>query len=168
MAQRLYTRADVECNTDRALVILHNKVYDVTEWLATFHPELASAFPGGGDASDCLEDPEFANIARLWQRNFLIGELVSDDRAIYRQMKNGELSMIYFDYTLEEHKDTPLLRNVESLGKQLEIGCFEWEVLTSSGLIFDMREESPDILLDVDFPLEIKMFPEPKTQNRAM
>ena len=158
MAYRLYTLAEVESRTDRALMVLHNKVYDVIEWLAD-RPELASAFKGGGDASHIIDNAVFSPIANLWKRNFLVGKLVPDDRFIYTDEKRGVITRIYLEYTLEEHKELPVRRHVQNLATQSEVGTFELEVRTSSGVVLGMREETLDKVMDADFPLEIKIFP---------
>ena len=82
-----------------------------------------------------------------------------DDRFIYTDEKRGVITRIYLDYTLEEHKELPVRRHVQNLATQSEVGTFELEVRTSSGVVLWMRKETLDKVMDADFPLEIKIFP---------
>jgi len=78
-----YTRAQVaEHNTSKSLwLVLDDKVYDITRFLDE-HPggEEVLLEQGGGDGTESFEDVGHSSDAREMRKQYLIGELVEDDK----------------------------------------------------------------------------------------
>ena len=77
-------------NKDSCWIILHDKVYDVTNWLDE-HPggEEVLLEQGGKDATENFEDIGHSTDARDLQPQFLIGELHPDDRSPQKVQKRA-------------------------------------------------------------------------------
>ncbi|XP_012258739.1 cytochrome b5-like [Athalia rosae] len=82
--KRLFTRAEVKNNADPKSVwfIVHNKVYDVTEFLNE-HPggEEILAQQRGTDASEFYDDVGHSDEAIELKEKYLIGEIVESERS---------------------------------------------------------------------------------------
>lgn len=80
---RRFTRVEVESrnNMNSAAIIIDNLVYDVTEFLEE-HPGGAEVLldNAGRDASQCFRDVGHSDIALEWRKQFLVGELVEEDK----------------------------------------------------------------------------------------
>ncbi|XP_068626600.1 cytochrome b5-like [Battus philenor] len=79
----LFRRDEVALRNTRqsAAVIIDNVVYDVTEFLVD-HPGGIDVLlqNAGGDASQCFHDVAHSEMARNWALNFVIGEVVAEER----------------------------------------------------------------------------------------
>ncbi|XP_063974032.1 cytochrome b5-like isoform X2 [Diachasmimorpha longicaudata] len=80
---RLFTRYEVSRHdeTDETWIIIHNSVYDVTDFLAK-HPGGADLLieQSGLDASDPFENVGHSSDARQMMEKYKIGEVVEEER----------------------------------------------------------------------------------------
>lgn len=86
-----YTRAEVEKSkgSGQTIIILHDKVYDVTSFLNE-HPggEEILIDHGGKDGSEDFDDVGHSQDALDLMKKYLVGELVASERS-NRPMKKG-------------------------------------------------------------------------------
>lgn len=82
MPQR-FRRAEValRCTRADAALVIDNVVYDVTRFLED-HPGGAEVLldNAGRDASQCFRDVGHSEDAKLWRREFRVGEVVPEER----------------------------------------------------------------------------------------
>lgn len=83
MASQLYKRKEVaeKNNSDGAWIVIHNSVYNVTEFLNE-HPggEEVLLEQAGKDGTEAFEDVGHSTDARELMKKYKIGELVEEDR----------------------------------------------------------------------------------------
>ncbi|GFG39196.1 hypothetical protein Cfor_04155 [Coptotermes formosanus] len=83
MASQLYSREEVakKHNSEGAWIVIHNSVYDVTEFLNE-HPggEEVLLEQAGKDGTEAFEDVGHSTDARDLMKKYKIGELVEEDR----------------------------------------------------------------------------------------
>ncbi|CAH0724450.1 unnamed protein product, partial [Brenthis ino] len=80
---QLYTRKEIEerNRAENAAIIIDNNVYDVSKFLED-HPGGIEVLlnNAGKDASRCFHDVGHSEDAKLWRKEFKIGEVVEADR----------------------------------------------------------------------------------------
>lgn len=85
MAEKLFSLADVAShNTNKSTwIVIHNNVYDVTEFLNE-HPggEEVLIEQGGKDATEAFEDVGHSSDARERMKKYKIGELLESERKV--------------------------------------------------------------------------------------
>lgn len=84
---KLFTREELKTRNTRedCILIIHNAVYDVTEFLLQ-HPggEEVLLEKAGQDATEPFEDVSHSSDARSLMKKYKIGELVEADRRPYK------------------------------------------------------------------------------------
>jgi len=90
MATQLYRREEVakKSNSEGAWIVIHNSVYNVTEFLNE-HPggEEVLLEQAGKDGTEAFEDVGHSTDARELMKKYKIGELVEEDRTETEEKK---------------------------------------------------------------------------------
>jgi cytochrome b561/predicted heme/steroid binding protein len=122
----MFSRAEVEKYTGKngmaPYFIIHNKVYDVTEWLND-HPGgpdilLESA---GGDATEVFEGQCHSSRAKEKREEFLVGEIVPQERRDWKKVvlatSTQEVLILEFYHTYVDEQTCPLQAKLASFEK---------------------------------------------------
>jgi len=162
--ERVFTRAEVSNHTGKnePYIIIHNKVYNVTEWLNDHPGGNAILMENAGtDATQAFEDQGHSHIARDLMNQFLIGECLPEECQlwirIFKEVDTKRVKIFEFHYTANDHLRVPLKEKLQEIycehgisSKDIK-GC----MLTCKGT--DNNNISlDDDLEDAVFPVHVK------------
>jgi cytochrome b561 len=172
MAVKLFTRAEVakhgqdafETEQKNPLIILHNRVYAVTDWLND-HPGgheilLQNA---GTDATMNFEDQYHSSAARARRNKFYVGDLVPEEQKLcVCPTTTGGIRMVYFDHSFTDQQKKSLRVRLEEYKKEAGISADKWSDYKLE--IISALEEKLENDLDVthsaeSYPLQVKIEP---------
>ncbi|CAI5454440.1 unnamed protein product [Caenorhabditis angaria] len=108
--QQISLREVSEHNTNKsAWMVIGNKVYDVTKFLDE-HPGGCEVLleQAGGDGTEAFEDVGHSTDARQMKEDFLVGEVVLDERKTYSYDKKSWSSTTSSDNKQRSDSSSPL------------------------------------------------------------
>jgi len=138
---KLFTRAEVSTHTgkktsvdgreeltaaDEPYIILHNVVYNVTQWLNDHPGGNAILIENAGtDATQAFEDQGHSNIARGIMEQFSIGEVVPEERELwirtFKEVDTNRIKLYEFYYTAKDHELLPFKAKLEQLHEEFGV-----------------------------------------------
>lgn len=107
-------------------IILHNKVYDVTDWLHEHPGGNAILLENAGtDATNAFEDQGHSKVAVEERKKYEIGELVPEDwtlwTRVFKSVDTQQVETVEFCYSQKEHEQTPFPKKWEELKGQYNL-----------------------------------------------
>lgn len=167
---RVFTREEVSAHNEQAFesnkkapyIILHNKVYDVTEWVND-HPggQEILISNAGMDATAQFEEQQHSVSARARRLPFFVGDIVPHEQQLYiGRNPSGQIQMVYFDHSLGDQQTKPLEEKLEEARNQAGISKDEFENYKVS--VVSAQEEKLELRSDLTFaeeqyPLQVKL-----------
>lgn len=172
-----FTRAEVSTHTGKKVtvdgkevvaaenepyIILHNVVYNVTQWLND-HPggNAILVENAGTDATQAFEDQGHSHIARGIMEQFIIGEIVPEERElwirIFKEVDTKRVKVFEFHYTAKDHDLLPLKAKLTELHKEHNISARD----IKGGLLTLKDSENKIVTTDdhfegTQFPIHVK------------
>lgn len=169
-APRVFTREEVaehneqafESNKKAPYIILHNKVYDVTEWVND-HPggQEILISNAGMDATAQFEEQQHSISARARRLPFFVGDIVHHEQQLYiGRNPSGQVQMVYFDHSLGDQQTKPLEEKLEEARNEAGIPKDEFENYKVS--VASAQEEMQELrsgltFTDEQYPLQVKL-----------
>jgi cytochrome b561 len=139
-------------------IILHNIVYNVTEWLNDHPGGNAILMENAGtDATQAFEDQGHSHIARDIMNQFIIGEVVPEERKlwirIFKEVDTQKIKLYEFHYTARDHSLLPLKAKLAQVHEQHGISAGDVK-----GASLTMKD-AVGAIVNVDDELDGSQFP---------
>jgi cytochrome b561/predicted heme/steroid binding protein len=158
---RLFTRQEVAKYTGKdgaaPYFIIHNKVYDVTDWLND-HPGGSDVLllNAGSDATESFESQCHSSLAKERREEFIVGEIVPEERThwkkIVRATDTQAVLILEFYHTYEDGVACPL---------RLRLASFEQECgfRLDHGVVTLTNASGTLLSLDAISELSVEQYP---------
>jgi cytochrome b561 len=170
---KLFTRADVATHTGKKVsvggkevltaenepyIIIHNVVYNVTEWLNDHPGGNAILIENAGtDATQAFEDQGHSHIARDIMKQFIIGEVVPDERKlwirVFKEIDTQKVKLYEFHYTAKDHSLLPLAEKMAQVHKEHGISSED-----ARGALLTLKD-AQSTAVRIEDELEASQFP---------
>jgi len=143
-------------------IILHNRVYNVAQWVNDHPGGNAILLENAGtDATQAFEDQGHSYIARDVMQQFIVGEVPPEERTlwirIFKEVDTQRVKLFEFHYTAKDHSHLPLKAKLTELHKEHGISAKD----IKGGLLTLKDKESQivpmaDDFEDSQFPMHVK------------